>query len=128
MKSDADQPGCSQHNDTSTEVSSLNMLEKSEKDDPVFGCGERLNLFNEPDCAKKCFYRHAMKSFTCKMCDAKFSLKNNLKCDMLTHAGYISLKSDVSDTLFSPSGTSAGTPLINCGVYCVVLHSVELII
>ena len=58
MDADADQTGCSQHNNTSTKFGCLNMSEESLKDEPVFGCGECLNLFKNPDDAKKCFYTH----------------------------------------------------------------------
>ena len=119
MDYDADQPGCSQHNDTSTEDSCLDMSEESQKDEPVFGCGECLNLFKEPDCAKKCFYRHAIIYFSCKACNAKFSLKNNLKSHLLTHTGYVPLKFKFADTLFSPSGTCTCAQLIRCGVRSV---------
>ena len=116
MDSDADQTGCCQHNDTSTKFSCLNMSEESQKDETVFGCGECLNFFKEPDYAKKCFYRHDIKLFSCNVCDVKFSLKSNLKCHLLTHTGYVSHKFKLSDTLFSPSGTCSSAQLIKCGV------------
>ena len=114
MDSYADQSG--QHNDTSTTFICLNISEESQKDEPVFGCGECLNMYKEPDYAKKCFYRHAIKSFFCKVCDAKFNLKSNLKCHLLTHIGYVSHQFKLSDTLFSPSGICTGKQRSKCDV------------
>ena len=61
-------------------------------------------------------FTYTIKSFTCKVCDAKFSMKNNLKCHMLTHTGYMSIKCDVSHMLFRPSGNRAGAQLSKCEV------------
>ena len=102
------------------------MSEASQKDEAMFGCGECFILFKEPDYTKKYFYRHAIKSFSCKECDAKFSLKNNLKCHLSTHTDCVSPSFKLSIPYLVPVALAQVHCLLS--VVCVVLHSVELVI